>query len=94
VAGSSEYGDGSSGSIKNGEFPDCLSVLLASQEGLCSMELVSWCVRNLDKDQEQTRLPPLKNVKKENVRFHVGIYVMEYIKFEQESEQIKNYRKK
>jgi hypothetical protein len=40
VAGSCEHGDEPSGSIKCGEFPDQLSVLLASQEGLCSMELV------------------------------------------------------
>jgi hypothetical protein len=41
VAGCCEHGDEPSGSIKCGEFPDYLSVLLASQEGLCSMELVS-----------------------------------------------------
>jgi hypothetical protein len=40
VAGSCEHGNESSGSIKCGEFLDWLSVLLASQEGLCSMELV------------------------------------------------------
>jgi hypothetical protein len=43
VASSCEHGDEPSGSIKCGEFLDQLSVLLASQEGLCSMELVS-CV--------------------------------------------------
>jgi hypothetical protein len=41
VAGSCEHGDEPSGSIKYGEFLYWLSVLLASQEGLCSMELVS-----------------------------------------------------
>jgi hypothetical protein len=40
VAGSCEDGDEPSGSIKCGGFPDQLSVLLASQEGLCCMELV------------------------------------------------------
>jgi hypothetical protein len=40
VAGSCEHGNEPSGSIKCGEFLDWLSVLLASQEGLCSMELV------------------------------------------------------
>jgi hypothetical protein len=40
VAGSCEHGNGPSVSIKCGEFLDQLSVLLASQEGLCSMELV------------------------------------------------------
>jgi hypothetical protein len=41
VAGSCEHGNEPSGSIKCGEFLDYLSVLLASQEGLCSMEIVS-----------------------------------------------------
>jgi hypothetical protein len=41
VADSCEHGDEPSCSIKCGKFPDQLSVLLASQEGLCSMELVS-----------------------------------------------------
>jgi hypothetical protein len=40
VAGFCVHGDEPSGSIKFGEFLDYLSVLLASQEGLCSMELV------------------------------------------------------
>jgi hypothetical protein len=40
VAGSSEHGDEPSRSIKCGEFLDLLSVLLVSQEGLCSMQLV------------------------------------------------------
>jgi hypothetical protein len=40
VAGSCQHGNEPSGSIKFGEIPDQLSVLLASQEGLCSMELV------------------------------------------------------
>jgi hypothetical protein len=42
VASSCEHGDEPSGSIKCGEFLDWLSVLLASQEGLCSMEFFSW----------------------------------------------------
>jgi hypothetical protein len=41
VARSCEHGDEPSGSIKCREFLDYLSVLLASQEGLCFMELVS-----------------------------------------------------
>jgi hypothetical protein len=41
MAGSCEHGDEPSDSIKCREFLDYLSVLLASQEGLCSMELVS-----------------------------------------------------
>jgi hypothetical protein len=44
VAGSCEHGNEPSGSIKFGEFLDYLSLLLASQEGLCSMELVSCSV--------------------------------------------------
>jgi hypothetical protein len=41
VAGSYEHGNEPSGSIKCREFLDRLSVLLAYQEGLCSMELVT-----------------------------------------------------
>jgi hypothetical protein len=41
VAGSCEHGDEPSGSIECGEFLDWLSILLASQEGLYSMELFS-----------------------------------------------------
>jgi hypothetical protein len=41
VAGYCEHGNEPSGSIKCGEFLDWPSVLLASQEGLCFMELVS-----------------------------------------------------
>jgi hypothetical protein len=41
MAGSCEHGNEPSGSIKCGEFSDTLSVILAFQEGLCSMELVS-----------------------------------------------------
>jgi hypothetical protein len=41
VAGFCEHGNEPSGSIKCGEFLDYLSVLLASYEGLCSMELVN-----------------------------------------------------
>jgi hypothetical protein len=41
VAGSCEHGNEPSGSIKCGESLDYLSVLLASLEGFCSMELVS-----------------------------------------------------
>jgi hypothetical protein len=44
VASSCEHGDEPSGSIKCREFLDWLSVLLVSQEGLCSMELVSLLV--------------------------------------------------
>jgi hypothetical protein len=40
LTGFSEHGNEPSGSIKSGEFLDWLSVQLASQEGLCSMELV------------------------------------------------------
>ena len=40
MAGSGEYGDEASGSIKCGEF--LAYDVLASQEGLCSMELVSY----------------------------------------------------
>jgi hypothetical protein len=42
VAGSCGHGNEPSDTIKCGEFLDWLSVLLASQEGLCSMELVSY----------------------------------------------------
>jgi hypothetical protein len=38
--GSCEHGNEPSVSIKFGEFFNLLSVLFASQEGLCSMELV------------------------------------------------------
>ena len=38
MAGTCEYGDVPSGSIKCGEFLDLLQNQLASQEGLCSME--------------------------------------------------------
>jgi hypothetical protein len=41
VASSYEDGDEPLGSIKCGEFLDKLSILLVSQGGLCSMELVS-----------------------------------------------------
>jgi hypothetical protein len=43
VDGSCEHGNEHLGSIKCGEFLDSLSVLLSSQEGLYSMELVSYC---------------------------------------------------
>jgi hypothetical protein len=42
VASSCEHGNEPSGSIKYGEFLDLLNVLLASQEGPCSMEFVSF----------------------------------------------------
>jgi hypothetical protein len=42
VAGSCEHGNEPSGSIECGEFLDWLSILVASQEGLCSMELGSF----------------------------------------------------
>ena len=38
MAGTCEYGDEHSGSIKCGEFLDWLQNQLASQEGLCSMQ--------------------------------------------------------
>jgi hypothetical protein len=41
VAGSCECGNEPPGSIEFGELLDELKKLLASQEGLCSMELVS-----------------------------------------------------
>jgi hypothetical protein len=41
VAGSCEHGNETSGSIKGREFLGYLSELLASQEGLCSMELIT-----------------------------------------------------
>jgi hypothetical protein len=41
VAGSCKHGNEPSGSIKDGEFFNYLSLLLASQEGLCSIELVA-----------------------------------------------------
>jgi hypothetical protein len=40
MAGSFEHDNEPSGSIKDGEFIDLLSVLSASQEGLCSAELL------------------------------------------------------
>jgi hypothetical protein len=40
VVGSCEHGNEPLGSIECGVFIDWLSLLLASQEGLCSMELV------------------------------------------------------
>jgi hypothetical protein len=42
MAGCCEHGNEPSVSIKCGEIFDWLSVLLASQEGLCSMALVSY----------------------------------------------------
>jgi hypothetical protein len=41
MAGSCEHGNKSSGSIKGGEFLYYLKVLLTSEEGLCSIEIVS-----------------------------------------------------
>jgi hypothetical protein len=41
VAGTCEYGNELSGSVKCGEFLDQLQNQLASQEGLCSTEQVS-----------------------------------------------------
>jgi hypothetical protein len=40
VVGSCEHSNEPSGSMKGGEFLDWLSILLLSQEELCSMELV------------------------------------------------------
>jgi hypothetical protein len=42
MAGSCEHGDEPSTSIKCGEFLEKQSVLLASQEGFCSVELVTY----------------------------------------------------
>jgi hypothetical protein len=42
VADSCERGNEPSGSMKGGKVLDYLSMLLALQEGLCSMELVSY----------------------------------------------------
>jgi hypothetical protein len=36
-----EHGNESSGSVKDGEFLDYLSVLSVSREGLCCMKLIS-----------------------------------------------------
>jgi hypothetical protein len=44
LAGSHQHGIEYLGSIKNGQFLDKLSDLSACQEGLCSMELVSYSV--------------------------------------------------
>jgi hypothetical protein len=49
VAGSYEHGTEPSGSIKCGEFLDQLSVLLAFQEGLCSMEIVNVLKGNISR---------------------------------------------
>jgi hypothetical protein len=46
VASSCEHVNKPSGPIKGREFLDLLSVLLASQEGLCSMELVTMLNNN------------------------------------------------
>ena len=45
MAGTCEYGDEPSGSIKCGEFLDQLQNQSASQEGLCSMEQASKSAR-------------------------------------------------
>jgi hypothetical protein len=54
--GSSEHGNEPLGSIKNGDLLDQLSVLLASQEGLCSIELDSYGfsleIKNLTNNSE------------------------------------------
>jgi len=47
MSGTCEHGDELSGSIKCGEFLDSLQNQLASQEGLCSMELVSVYLYNV-----------------------------------------------
>ena len=54
VAGSCEYGNGLSGSIKCGEFLDLLQNQLASQEGLCSMEWsgLMYCTHDLNPEEE------------------------------------------
>jgi hypothetical protein len=43
VAGSCEYGNEPSGSIKTGKFLDLMRTY-SQEEELCSMELVSWLV--------------------------------------------------
>jgi hypothetical protein len=48
VASSCEHGDEPSGSIKCGEFLDQLSLLSASKEELCSMELVRTGTKQVD----------------------------------------------
>jgi hypothetical protein len=60
VAGSCEHGNEPSGSIKCGEFlKEILSVHSTSQEGLCSMELVSFLVMtNLRTSGHGTRFEP------------------------------------
>jgi hypothetical protein len=45
MVGSCEHGNEPSGSINGEEVFDQLSVLLVSQEGLCSMEFVPLCQR-------------------------------------------------
>jgi hypothetical protein len=45
------------------------------------------CATNLDEDPEQTRVPPLKKIKKENLRVYVDTCVMEYIKSKQQSKK-------
>jgi hypothetical protein len=47
VASCCEHGDEPSSSIKCGEFLDYLSVLFASEEGLCYTELVSYILCGL-----------------------------------------------
>jgi hypothetical protein len=67
VASSCEHGDEPSGSIKCREFLDQLSVLLASQEGLCCMELVlvSQVFPSQIREIEERQFPlPLQTIKK------------------------------
>jgi hypothetical protein len=45
------------------------------------------CAINVNEDSEQTRAPPLKKMKKENVRLYVDTRVMEYIKSKQQSKK-------
>jgi hypothetical protein len=55
VAGSCEHGDDPSCSIECGKFLYWLSVLVASQEGLCSMELVSYHNMTLNEYDDRSR---------------------------------------
>jgi hypothetical protein len=51
------------------------------------------CARNVIKDSEQMRVPPLKKIKKENLHVDVDTCVMEYIISKQQSER-ENYKQK
>jgi hypothetical protein len=55
VAGSCKHVNEPSGPIKGREFLDLLIVLLASQEELCSMELVTMLNNNNNQDNDWWR---------------------------------------